>query len=311
MSACVISYNHAALIRKALDSVAMQKVNFDMEIVIADDCSKDGTVEIIEEFIRQYPGKVNFLKREKNLGPAENFLQMLAAAKGKYVAYLEGDDYWINENKLQIQVDFLEKNEAIALSSHNSFILKDGKEYPFNKDKKYSDAPYEKIYTAEDYIIRDFFHSSAIVYRKTAFKELPDWYKNAFGGDYFLVLLLAMNGDIHYVNDMFSVYRINTNSVSHYSSRYQIFKNFDLHLNKFNEYSGYRYNKLMKRKIFSFRFNFYYYHPNYFKKMGFFFSNILSILKLSPSVISRTARFKMLIPTYFLRSKVDLFAKKG
>ena len=310
LSVCVITYNHAAFIRQTLESVAMQKINFSMEFIIADDCSKDGTTAIIEEFISTYPGKVIFLKREKNIGAAVNFMEMIGTASGKYVAYMEGDDYWTNPMKLQMQVDFLEKNPGISISSHNSTILlKSGESYPFNRNKRYSDGPYEAVYTVKDYIEKDFFHSSAIVYRRSMLPEWPAWYKNAFGGDYFMVLLLGMNGDIHYINESMSVYRIHGNSISTYSSRYEIFKNFDTHFKKFDEYSGYKYHKEISGKSFSFRYNFYYYHPRYFKKWWFAITNLPRILGISTSVISKWGRFKIFIPTVFLRSKVNLFSK--
>jgi glycosyltransferase involved in cell wall biosynthesis len=311
VSVCVITYNHLSYIRQSLESVAMQKINFDMELIIADDCSKDGTSQVVENFLETYKGTVNYLKREKNFGAADNFIDMLSRAKGKYVAYMEGDDYWSNPEKLQMQIDFLEKNQSISLSSHNSIILnKDGSTLLFNRDKRYSSGPHDAIYTAEDYIVRDFFHSSAIVYRKSALPDFPDWYKNSFGGDYFLVLFLGMHGDFHYINEPLSVYRIHDNSISTYSSRYEIFKNFDLHFKKFDEYSGFRYHKKLAGKIFSFRYNFFYYHPNYFTKIWFFFSNLRSIFQMSTSVISPLARLRMLVPTYFLKSKVNLFTKK-
>jgi glycosyltransferase involved in cell wall biosynthesis len=310
LSVCVITYNHGPFIRQSLDSVAMQQVNFDMELIIADDKSKDDTTAIIEDFIKTYPGKVIFLKREENLGPADNFIDMINTATGKYVAYMEGDDYWTHPKKLQMQVDFLEKNESVALSSHNSTILlKNGETYPYNRDERYAKGPYEAVYKAEDYIVKDFFHSSAIMYRRSALTGFPSWYREAFGGDYFLVLFVTMKGDIHYINEPLSVYRIHGKSVSNFSSRYEIFKNFKRHFEKFDEYSNYKYHKLMSRKSFAFEFGFYYYHPKYLKKWWFAITNLHKIVQLSPSVISRWARYKIFVPTVFLRSKVNLFTK--
>ena len=310
LSVCVITYNHAAFIRQTLESVAMQKVNFSMEFIIADDCSRDGTTALIEAFIATYPGTVIFLKREKNIGAADNFIGMIGSARGKYVAYMEGDDYWTHPLKLQMQVDYLEKNEALVLSSHNSTILLNtGESFPFNKDKRYSGGSHDEVYTIEDYITRDFFHSSSIVYRRSSLKPFPGWYRNAFGGDYFLVLLLGINGRFHYINESMSVYRIHGKSISSFSSRYEIAKNFDFHFTKFDEYSEFKYHQVLAKKQFSFQYNFFYYHPEYFKKFWFALAHLGKIIQMSPSVISRWARFKIFIPTKFLRSKVNLFTK--
>lgn len=310
LSVCVITYNHGPFIRQALDSVAMQEVNFDMELIIADDKSKDDTTAVIEDFIKTYPGKVIFLKREKNMGPADNFIDMINTATGKYVAYMEGDDYWTHPKKLQMQVDFLEKNESIAMSSHNSTILlKSGETYLFNRDERYANAPRDGIYKAEDYIVKDFFHSSAIMYRRSALDKFPPWYREAFGGDYFLVLFIAMKGDIHYINESLSVYRIHGKSVSNFSSRHEIFKNFKRHFKKFDEYSNYKFHKYLSGKTFAIEFIFFYYHPKYLKKCWFAITHLRKIISISPSVISRWARYKIFVPTVFLRSKVDLFTK--
>lgn len=310
LSVCLITYNHKSFIEQALRSIAMQKVDFSMELIIADDCSNDGTSDVIKEFLRSYNGLVRYLCREKNYGAAGNFIDMISQAKGKYVAYLEGDDYWTSPGKLQQQVSFLEKNDHVVLSSHNSFFLyADGSTILYNQIKKYCNAPRDAVYPVEDYIIRSFIHSSSIVYRRAALPPFPGWYRTAFGGDFYLLLFLGMSGPFHYINEPLSAYRIHGNSISAYSTREEIVRNYEEHSRKFDAYSGGRFHKSLAEKEFSMRFLFYYYHPDYRKKLGFFFSNLRAVMKISETVITRKGRFKMLIPTRFLRSKVSLFTK--
>ena len=118
LSVVIISYKQAKYIKEAIDSVLMQKVNFKYELLLADDCSKDGTLEIIKEYEKKYPDIVRVLERKENYGASKNFLDACKNTKGKYITKLEGDDYWIDENKLQIQVDFLEQHPNYYTIAH-------------------------------------------------------------------------------------------------------------------------------------------------------------------------------------------------
>ena len=90
----------------------MQKVDFDYELIIADDYSTDGTREIILDYKENYPGLIKLILQKRNVGPGKNWLDLIEAPKSKYIAYFEGDDYWTDPYKLQKQVDFLEANEG-------------------------------------------------------------------------------------------------------------------------------------------------------------------------------------------------------
>jgi len=144
LSVCLITYNHAAFIKQAIESILMQKTSFEFEIIIADDCSTDGTTEIVKKYAAENPGKIIPLIQEKNIGAAENYVALLQAAKSKYIAYLEGDDYWLNDTKLEQQVMFLENNESYSLCFHQVYDLDNGKkkeiptgEIPDTTDIKY------------------------------------------------------------------------------------------------------------------------------------------------------------------------------
>lgn len=114
LSVCLITYNHEKYILNAIEGALMQKTNFSYEIVIGEDASTDKTREICEKYALKYPDIVKLLPSKKNLGLNENFLRTIKACKGKYVAYLEGDDYWITNNKLQKQFDILEKYKDVV-----------------------------------------------------------------------------------------------------------------------------------------------------------------------------------------------------
>lgn len=116
VSVWMITYNHEKFIAQAIDSVIMQKTNFDYEIVIGEDCSTDRTREIVLEYKAKHPDKFKLLLQEKNVGMMQNFIVTLKTCNGKYIALLEGDDYWTDPLKLQKQVDFLQANLVFGKS---------------------------------------------------------------------------------------------------------------------------------------------------------------------------------------------------
>lgn len=124
LSILCITYNHENYIAQAIDSFLMQETSFPIEIVIGEDCSKDGTQLIIKEFIKKYPHVIRMVNSESNVGYIENFRRTLKACKGKYIAICEGDDYWTDSKKLQVQVDFLEKNHDYAITYHDAYPMK-------------------------------------------------------------------------------------------------------------------------------------------------------------------------------------------
>ncbi len=101
-SVLVMTYNHAGLIRQALDSVLMQRTSFDYEIVISEDRSTDGTREIVTEYQRRFPNRVRLLLSAENLNSLAVVSRGIRACRGEFVALLDGDDYWTDPAKLQL-----------------------------------------------------------------------------------------------------------------------------------------------------------------------------------------------------------------
>ncbi|WP_298392059.1 glycosyltransferase family 2 protein [Flavobacterium sp.] len=126
VSICMSAYNHEEFIEEALVSVLEQNCQFDFEVILSNDCSKDKTDEVINKIIKNHPKghTINYTNQEKNLGMNGNLIFTLEQVKGKYIALLEGDDYWTDKNKLQKQFDFLESNldYALCTAGHQSII---------------------------------------------------------------------------------------------------------------------------------------------------------------------------------------------
>ena len=210
LTVCLITYNHSNYIRQAIDSVLMQKVNFSWELVIADDYSTDGTREILLEYKERHPDLIHLILQKKNVGAHQNWIDLLSYPRSKYIAYFEGDDYWIDPYKLQKQVDFLEKNNEFVVCAHNSICEKEsGDVYFFNQPIKKND------YVIADVIQKDWFLPTAsLLFKRSEFlNKLGE--KNFYNGDYHLqLILLSKGGKLHYMNDVMSVYRIHKNGLS-------------------------------------------------------------------------------------------------
>jgi glycosyltransferase involved in cell wall biosynthesis len=123
LSVGMITYNHGDFIAQAIEGILMQKTNFDFELVIGEDFSKDNTREICIGYKNKYPDKIRLFLNEKNEGMTSNFIHVLDSCTGKYIAFCEGDDYWTDPYKLQKQVDFLEKHPGFSLCCHRYSIL--------------------------------------------------------------------------------------------------------------------------------------------------------------------------------------------
>lgn len=115
VSVVMATYNQVAYIAKAIDSVLAQEANFNIEILVGDDCSTDGTTEVVREYYERFSDRIRFIARDKNIGTIRNGIDLLDTSRGKYIAFCDGDDYWTDPTKLQRQVDFLEVNPDYSL----------------------------------------------------------------------------------------------------------------------------------------------------------------------------------------------------
>lgn len=218
VSVAVLVYNHEKYIRKALDSILMQEVDFDYEIVIAEDCSTDNSREIIFEYYNNYPHIFKLILQEKNVGMRLNSDDLRHNCSGKYRATLEGDDYWIVSDKLKKQVDFLEKNEDyIAIGG--DFICIDEKEmrckfpwgniiYTYCQDEEYTLEHVNKWLLPA--------HASAMLFRnvfKTSSPEMLQRFEETMLlGDRRTTLFLVLQGKIKHVKEVMFVRRVLINS---------------------------------------------------------------------------------------------------
>lgn len=204
VSVAVITYNMERYLPMLLDSILKQKVNFDFEIVIDDDHSPDHSREIIEQYHKKYPAIITPIHRERNIGGSRNMYGVLNTCRGKYIAILEGDDFWEAEDKLQYQVDFLESHPEYIGMTCNSWCEHD--EIPtFSSLMRERTEP--KEFSLEDFKKRHFrdrlpCSTDTWVFRNI-FKEYPEddyslfYVAHNMIWDQSLILLLYSKGKIY------------------------------------------------------------------------------------------------------------------
>lgn len=218
VSVGMLAYNHEKYIAKALDSILMQEVNFDYEIVIADDCSTDRTREIILKYQAKYPDIIRPIFNEVNLGGQSNANVIRTACIGKYRATLEGDDYWVTTTKLQRQVDFLEQNpDYIAIGGDFTCINDHGVPCAF----PWGDIQYTYC-QGDEYTIDDLqkwllpAHASCMCFRNIFLeisKEELDYFHSIKAlGDRRTSMYLLMHGRIKHQKEILMVRRVLTQS---------------------------------------------------------------------------------------------------
>lgn len=125
VSVLMPTYNHANYISQSIDSFLQQCCDFDIELIVGDDCSTDGTREIVEGYVAKYPEKIILISSNTNRGLLRNYKSVIERAKGDYFAILESDDYWIDSQKLQKQIDFLERNKEYGLINTSYEVIDD------------------------------------------------------------------------------------------------------------------------------------------------------------------------------------------
>ena len=127
VSVAVLTYNSEGTIRQCIDSILLQKTDFDYEIVVGDDCSTDSTPCILLEYSEQFPGKFVLLLNGNNDGISLNYQRTLSHCHGDYIALCEGDDYWTDKDKLRQQVGFLESHEDYGfVGAYSQLLMPDG-----------------------------------------------------------------------------------------------------------------------------------------------------------------------------------------
>lgn len=224
VSVVMITYNHEKYIAEAIKGVFIQKCDFDIEFIIANDKSIDQTNQVINKIIDETTIadhiKLRYYNHPNNKGMMKNFIWSLQQAKGRYIALCEGDDYWTDPLKLQKQVDFLEANLDYGLSFTNCSVLYEKANVIKESKKPLIDCSslsrielFNKIMKKELRI-----RTPSILIRTSVFKNIKPNTEQFLMGDLPLFLDFAMNAKFHYYKKDTLIYRHRTESASHFKS---------------------------------------------------------------------------------------------
>lgn len=244
VSVLVITYNQERYISQALDSALMQRTIASFEIVVGEDCSTDRTREILLAYREKHPETIHLLLHPRNLGMNRNFGQTLAACRGKYVAILEGDDYWTSPDKLQRQSDFLDIHPECAASFHNVSVVHDeggAKDRLFHKP-----GVLKSFFSLEDILASHFIPTLSVMFRAGLFGEFPEWFYEMPMGDWPLHALNARHGLYGYIDEVLGCYRVHGEGAWSRQGRLKILERSVLAAETINRHFGFAYDAILQ-----------------------------------------------------------------
>lgn len=216
ISVCITTYNHEKFIAQALNSVLEQQGDFELEILVGEDGSTDGTAAIVRDYAQRFPKIIRafyhdpedklFINGRKT--GRKNFMHNLVVAKGDFIALLDGDDYWLASNKLQEQLSFLQANKNFSACCHaaihvdESNVVKEG--YAGHHDVKsgYRD------FTLHDVLQKNPVPTLSVFFRNPRMEQFPALFSKTDMADWPLHMLNALRGDIRYFDKKMAAYRL-------------------------------------------------------------------------------------------------------
>lgn len=239
VSVSLVTYQHASYVEQAIRSILDQTTDFPFEVVVGDDSSTDGTFELLKKYQERHPTKIRLIQSRPNLGVHTgngrlNLIRNLRACRGKYIALLEGDDYWIEKSKLQQQVDFLESNPDYSGCCGNSMIRWEyGKTRPM---EIYNKVPLLDPLPLSEMVTRYVAQTGSYCMRGVPEWVYTDWFVNLDAADNALLWGMAMNGKVKYEKEAWTVWRrqqgtatsvVGSSFFRHFSHRSEILTKFE------------------------------------------------------------------------------------
>jgi len=202
------TYNHARYIEDALRGFLIQKTNFPFEVIVHDDASLDETKDIVLRYVNRYPRVIKLIAQKENQyskGIKPTTLSF-PFSQGAFIALCEGDDFWIDEYKLQKQVVLLKQREEVAICVHSCHALE-----PSGRIVEcYISSPQSIEFDAQDVASKlgQYAPTASYVMRRSVVETIPEWFNKTAVGDFYWELNGSTIGKGHYIKDVMSVYRL-------------------------------------------------------------------------------------------------------
>ena len=197
VSVCVRTYNHEAFVDQSVGGALAQETDFDFEVVVGDDGSSDKTQEILKQYQARHPERLRLLLRDTNIGSKNNLVDTYNTCQGEYVAFLDGDDYWIETNKLQSQVDYMEAHPDVAICG-TRWRRASGVHPPWTRSTR---TMSEYIHGGRGLLM------SILMARRSCLPEFPDWIHRTYLVDVVIIYLCLKHGKLAYLDGVTMFYR--------------------------------------------------------------------------------------------------------
>lgn len=206
VSVVVVTYNHANFIDQALNSVLSQETDFGFEVIISEDASTDGTTDIVRAWRDRHPQRIRLILSKQNVRSNQVVARAFAAARGDYVALLDGDDFWTSSAKLQRQVDVLDADPTLSLCFTNAEVV-DGSANP--SGGLWTSPKLGRRLSLSDLWQGNPFATCGSLFRRSSAPAIPEWYDGFFPvTDWPLYILFAEHGEIAYLPEAMGAYRL-------------------------------------------------------------------------------------------------------
>jgi glycosyltransferase involved in cell wall biosynthesis len=252
VSVCIFTYNHEKYIEQCIESVLMQKTQFQIEIVIGEDYSTDKTRDICKDYQSRFK-EIVLIDRGKNVGMRENVYRTIMSARGKYIAILDGDDYWIHPFKLQKQFDYMIARPEVNLCFHQTIRIYEVE----NPSISFFVKRAKDFFSLSD-IIEEWTMATGSMFFKREAMIYPDFLFDAHNFDLAIqLILLRDNSKAGFIDEILSVYRSNQSSNScnvlynDYNSWIRLIKLFV----DFNNYTKDKYESIIQKKTTSLKYS--------------------------------------------------------
>jgi glycosyltransferase involved in cell wall biosynthesis len=211
VSVAITSYNSERWLGRAVDSVLEQETDFAVEILIADDCSKDDTVALARTYEERYPHIVRVVARSVNVGTQRNYYDTFEQCRGRYIAWLDADDYWTDPEKLAVQVEALDGDASVMICCHYVRWVMRGKENEVIRERVPSLAAGR--HGMKSILQSNFLPSPSVMFRNGLQRKLPQWYFEVPPlTDWPLYVVAAKEGDILLIDRVMADYTLNATS---------------------------------------------------------------------------------------------------
>lgn len=309
VSVIMLAYDHEKFIGEAIESIVHQKTDFQFQLIIGEDCSTDNTRNICREYKSKYPDKIILLSPDKNEGSILNLFNCYEQALGsQYFAMCEGDDYWIDLNKLQKQVDFMSKNKDFAICFTNSRV-----EYFDEKKSSYelNEGIKKDVFTLSDLIGEDeiwFMATATLLIRTDSLGPFPDWLRKSKSGDIPMAILAARKGKIKYLPSVTAVYRKHAGGISltDHKDDEGFLRNRIYMYSNLNADTGFKFNERFSRNIA----RYYYMILNSVQFEGMYLKKIPIIWTYFRLTFPRIPKLKLVVRDHIIPSIVMDFVRK-